>query len=428
MNKRKHYGKKIKKTKNLYRKRKTAGQKVFGTVLLVAAISGAAFLGFCIGKPLLDYLGNAGTQTVTEWTPAASYSEKMDTTPGSEGDVDGAEEISPEYEPDSTTPPSQDNAPEAAPAKSTETAAPNNGETEPIIVPVGGDTLISAAAPANTLANRSSLAAFLAKAKTKGFNSVVLQLKDKNGYFRYKTAIEGTEDGKLIADTMTLDEIMSVFAENGMVPVAEISVLSDNAGCEIFTDMSYKCMGETVSWLDYTQNPPKRWANPEKAETREYFAEIIAELTAAGFDNIMLADVVFPDFQSYDSAYIEQKYFADDRYKLLYNVIKAGNVIEMKASDVLSDRYGRTAEVLCDISQLHDNRIALIISRTDLPTDAGYPADAKSLVETVVSLASQKTAGLDIIPVIDGTSFDDAEKQKIIGILGALGYESYVIR
>ncbi|MBQ9384484.1 MAG: hypothetical protein IJT87_09610 [Ruminiclostridium sp.] len=428
MNKRKYYGKKIKKTKNLYRKRKTAGQRVFGTVLLVAAISGAAFLGFCIGKPLLDYLGNAGSENSAEWTPAASYSEKMETTPGSEGDVDGAEEISPEYEPDSTTPPAQDEAPATVPEKTAETTAPNNGETEPIIVPVGGDTLISTAAPANTLANRSSLAAFLAKAKTKGFNSAVLQLKDKNGYFRYKTSIAGVEDGDLIADTMTLDEIMSVFAENGMVPVAEISVLSDNAGCEVFSDMSYKCMGESVSWLDYTQNPPKRWANPEKEDTREYFAGIIAELTSAGFDNIMLADVVFPDFQSYDSAYIEPKYFAADRYKLLYNVIKAGNTIEMKASDVLSESYGRTAEVLGDISQLHDNRIALIISRSDLPTDAGYPADAKSLVETVLSLASKKTGSLDIIPVIDSTSFDDAEKQKIVASLGTLGYESYVIK
>ena len=293
---------------------------------------------------------------------------------------------------------------------------------------MSSDALISVTAPANTLANRASLSAFLAKAKTGGYNSAVVQLKDRNGYFRYKTSIEGAEDGKLIADTMTLDEIMSVFTENGMIPIAEIAVLSDNAGCEVFTDMSYKCKGETISWLDYTMNPPRRWANPDNADTVEYFAKVTAELTTAGFEHIMLTDVIFPNFQPYDSVYIESKYYSEDRYKMLYNVVKAGNIIEVKASDVLAETYGRTAEVLTDRSQLHDNSIALVISRSDLPSDKGYPADAKSFFETVLSLVSAKVGDITIVPVIDGSSFDDIEKQKIIGSLGSLGYDSYIVK
>ncbi len=439
MNKRKYYGKKIKKTRNIYRKRKTAGQKVFGTVVLVTAVGALAFLGFCIGRPLLDYLGSIGTDKGSEWTPAASYSEKMDTetTPLSTAEIDAAEDvIEPVLEEPAETeaavqPPQTANdaagqaKPAPPPVKTTENPIP---ETQPLIIPISSDALISVTAPANTLANRASLSAFLAKAKSGGYNSAVVQLKDRNGFFRYKTVIEGAEDGKLIADTMTLDEIMSVFDENGMIPIAEIAVLSDNAGCEVFTDMSYKCMGENISWLDYTMNPPRRWANPDSQETREYFAEVTAELTSAGFEHIMLTDVIFPDFQSYDSVYIAQKYYNADRYQMLYSVVKAGNMIEVKASDVLAETYGRTAEVLTDTSQLHDNSIALVISRSDLPADKGYPADAKSLFETVLSLVSAKVGDITIVPVIDGSSFDDSEKQKIIGSLGSLGYESYIVK
>ena len=145
MNKRKYYGKKIKRTKNLYRKRKTAGQKVFGTVALVTAVGALAFLGFCIGKPLLDYLGSIGTDSGSEWTPAASYSEKMEeTTPQSNGEVDAAEdsiEPIPEEPVDTDTAlqpqqPANDGAGQAKPApppvKTTENPVP---ETQPLIIP-----------------------------------------------------------------------------------------------------------------------------------------------------------------------------------------------------------------------------------------------------------------------------------------------------
>ena len=80
---------------------------------------------------------------------------------------------------------------------------------------------------------------------------------------------------------MTLDEIMAAFGENGIVPIAEIAVLSDQAGCAAFTDMNYKIMDSDTSWLDYSMGVPTRWANPESSAVREYFSKITAEITAA---------------------------------------------------------------------------------------------------------------------------------------------------
>ena len=440
MDKRRYYGRKIKKTKNLYRRKRSAGQKVFGTVMLVIALSAIAFLGFCIGKPLLDYIGSIGKDQPAEWTPEASYNAQLTEKPEESTDP-AADSSAPTQVPAGSDAPADEPATEATASTSAATSAretvstnqphsttAQTGETD-TSSPASSGTLIASEAPASALSNSSSLSAVLAKAKSGGYNAVVVQLKDRNGYFRYKTAIEGAADSVLVTGTMTLEEIMKVFRENGIVPIAEIAVLSDEKGCELFTDMSYKCIDSpATSWLDYSLSPPRRWANPDSSATREYFAKVTAELMTAGFENILLTDVIFPNFQHYDNVYIAAKYFAQDRYKLLYNVVKAGNMIEMKASDVIGEEFGRTAEVLNDVSQLHGNSVALIISRSDLPTDAGYPADAKTLVETVLSLAAKKTGDLRIVPVIDSSGFDDAERAKIAGSLGSLGYDSYIMR
>ncbi|MCR4780707.1 MAG: hypothetical protein K5876_06400 [Ruminiclostridium sp.] len=405
MNKRKHYGRKIKKTRNLYRRKKSTGQKIFGTVMLVVAVAAIAFLGFCIGKPLLDYIGSIGTKEIPEWTPADSYVKQQETEPAAVSAASAG-----------TT-----SAPETAEAFNTTPPAP----AEPEIAVV--NSLAAVEVPSGALANSSSLSAVLAKARAGGYNAATIQLKDRKGYLHYKSGIEEAED--LVKGSMTLDDIMAVFNENKMVPIAQISLLADQAGCEVFTDMSYKIKNEgDISWLDYSTGAPLRWANPDSSATREYNARITAELMTAGFDEIIATDLIFPDFQNYDRAYIEDKYFRTDRFRMLYNVVKAGYLIEMKASDVLADPLGRTAETLRDPSQLRSNSIALVIGRKDLPADAGYPAEARSFVETVLSIAGGRTGGIPIVPVIESSGFDDAERIKIIGLLGELGYERYIIR
>ena len=416
LNKRKYYGRKIKKTKNLYRKKKTAGQKAFGTVMLVLAVSAVAFLGFCIGKPLLDYLGNIGTKDIPEWTPAASYSEKQESEAPEESTDAKVTDVPENSGADANTETAKDVQSERDEGTSTGSSAS---------APVIADDMVFSAVeiPASALANRSSLSAVLARARSAGYDAAVIQLKDKSGYFRYKTGIQGTED--IISGSMTADEIMSVFKENSISPIAEIAVLSDNMGCKTFTGMSFKIRdGSGWSWLD---RYGARWADPQSSATREYFAQISVELITAGFDSILLTDVVYPEVTTNDDQY-DLSCDAPDRYKMLYNVIKAGNIIEVRASDVLAEKYGRTAEILYDTSKLHDNKIALVISRDDLPVKSGYPADAKSLVENVLSLVRQKSGAVPIVPVIDGQSFDDAEKTKITAVLADLGYDSYIMR
>ena len=362
------------------------------------AVSALAFLGFCIGKPLLDYLGNMDKEPKTQWTPAASYSEQQENAPSRDN------------EPSETSGTSDP----ANSSDGTETAQSNAAQDDSSPEELPRETAIAYEAPTSALANRTSLSAMLVKAKAAGYDRVVVQLKDNEGYLHYKTSLEDVTATRLVKETMTLGEIVSVFTENEMTPVAKISVLADNAGCELFSGMNYKCKGTTVSWLDYTNNPPLRWSNPEMPATREYFSRIVGEISAAGIENIVLTDVVFPNFQNYDKAYIEDKYYDKERFRLLYNVIKAGNIIEIKAADIMAESYGRTAEVLYDTSLMHENSIALVINRKDLPPESGFPADAQSLVEYLTIQCSKKAGSVPIIPVIESSSFGDTDTARIV--------------
>lgn len=386
MNKRKHYGRKIKHTKNLYRPKKTKAQKVAGTVLLVVLIGAIAFVGFCVAGPLLDYLGKGSTDD-PEWTPESSTT----TTPQEITDTSDT---------------------------STSDTTKKEEETPTVITDYNAAVL-----PTGALSNSASLAAELSKLKASGYNSALILLKDSSGYFHYKTQIEGAEE--LIKTDLTLSEIVSAFTSAGIVPIAEISVLMDNEGCRLFTDMSYKCIGDTASWLDYTADPPIRWANPESEATVEYINSIEAELKSAGITEIVYNNIVFPNFQNYDKKYVDGKYFEASRYSALYNVIGNGNIIEVNAADIITSPYGRTAEILTDISKLGGSRIAVYISRSDFTVDNGYPASDKDLIENILSVVSSKTGSLEIIPIVDSSAINkDAAAQA----LDALGYKDHIIR
>lgn len=406
MKKRKNYGRKIKRKRtNLYRRRKTKGQKIFGTVMLIILICAIGFLGYCLGKPLLDFFGRQTSSEPPEWTPPETVA---------------AEITLPETSAEETKAPVT-----SAPAIETETTVTEITTAEK---PLEYTNLIVSAAPSGALSNRAALSAELAKAKASGFNAVMIQLKDEKGFFHYKTAIEGAEENELIKGEMSLAEIVSVFKESGIVPVAEISVLTDNEGCKAFPEMSYKCKGENVSWLDYKQGTPVRWANPESERTAEYFKAVTEEINAAGINEILCRNIVFPNFEYYDAEYIDSRYFENDRYRYLSDFLTEGTVLEMSAADIIAEEFGRTAEPLYDPSIISNRAIALVIDREDFPVSEGYPADIRNLAESVISLASAKTGDIPLIPVIERGALSEAEAKTAAETLKSLGYSDFIIR
>lgn len=401
MKKRKNYGRKIKRNKiNLYPRRKTRAQKVLGTVLLIVLLLALGFLGYCLGKPLLEYFeNNQNTGGSPVWTPPE--------------DTESTEE---QTKPDATA------APES-------TTAPTDTTTAASESPVPEGIAYTVNVPASALSNYASLSTFAKKSASEGFSAAMVVLKDNAGHLRYASDIEAVQDTDVIIGTLTAQEICSALRENGLEPAAVISVLADNAGCAAIPDMSYKVTDEeNMSWLDYTKETPIRWANPENEATRLYIKEVRDELTAAGFAEIIQTNLIFPDFQEYDKKYISAEYFAADRYKLLSGAVLHGQPIEVNADDIISGQFTRTAEVLKNKSQLADNKIIVKISRAAFSAENGYPADAGSLLEVVMVQAMAKNSGLTFAPMIEGKDFLPAEISDMQETAKEMGFTDFYIK
>lgn len=397
MKKRKNYGRKIKRKKiNLYPKKKTKAQKIICTVLTIIVILGIVFLGYCLGKSVLQYIEkNKDNKDEPVWTPPAE-----------------TEETSPSASPDETQPP----------------VIETEQTTVTERIPVAEENFYTVTVPSSALSNTVSLSAFVAKASAEGYNAAMIQLKNNGGYIKYASETEFLKGTEAVTGTLTAEEISAVLKEKGISPIAVISVLSDNEGCIINPDISYKVIDEAdMSWLDYTGETPVRWANPESKATADYNKAIVDELMSAGFTEIILTNVVYPDFQEYDRNYINAKYFSADRYKHLNNVVFDGTAVEVKASDIISGQFTKTAEVLKNKSELTDNKIIVRIERSAFSAEEGYPADAAALLEDVMTRVSLKTAGFKLSPMILSADFTPEEVSAMKEKAEKLGYSDFYL-
>lgn len=396
MKKRKSFGRKIKRTKNIYRPKKTKKQQIIGTVIFIIAVVVIGFIGFFVGKPVLDFFGRPETEREEAWTPPIS--EASEVPPLTEG---------------------AENAPETI--VTSEAITETKPEEKPPVI--SGSKAVTLTAGA--LSNRASLAAALAKAKNMGYNGAVIQLKDEKGYLHYYSEIEELSDKEFMVGELKLSEIAEIFREADMIPIADISVLKDNMGAMTFPDISYKCYGEDSSWLDYfSTGEPLRWIRPDGEESKAYIGKIYDETAASGIDNIILSNLVFPPIQNYDKQYLSPDYFANDRHNMLYGFIREGMAVKIRAEDILSGEYSNTAEILKDKAKLSGSKIAVVIDRDAFPLDSGYPADDKGLIEDILSGVSEKIGeDIPIIPIISVP-----ESEKIPEILEKNGYCDYIIR
>jgi hypothetical protein len=148
-------------------------------------------------------------------------------------------------------------------------------------------------APLNVLSNSTALLAFIAEAKSDGFETVVIDMKNDFGHLLYQSGIilPNTSGDTLLSDnrnivtgTLSADSIASAISAQGLNPVARITTLRGRAAPENIPDVRY------AGWID----GERAWANPALNGTRTYISEIVRELHNAGFAGIMLAGNIFP--------------------------------------------------------------------------------------------------------------------------------------
>lgn len=322
---------------NLYSRKKSKGKQALAIILTIVIAAALCVLGFGLGRPLMEYFNGNKQQT---------SSQTSESTSGSTSDT------------------------------ASQSTAESTGETSepaPEVVEKTEVHYISSAA----LKSAATLDRALAAAKSKGCTTVVVTLRESGGAFLYKTAIEVIKDNEELANALTAEEIFDAVNSAGMTAYARICTLKDHISGGYIEGIKYMT-ADGYGWLDAApNNGGKPWLSPFESKTLKYLGEITAELSSAGFEKIILTDVMYPAFHpaDYDKylTHISQLNDSNYRASVLWRVVSACQsaaksngtdvMVEMSMEDITSaEKLGTSAEMANDRTRLGSAELLIVFS------------------------------------------------------------------
>lgn len=385
----------------MFKRKRSPAKTAFSVILVVVLLLAIAFLGYSVGKPIMEFLQNRERPTSVD-TPST--------------------EPTPVTEPTSAT--------------TTEpTADTTEPEPEPEPEPQYGERILYVSMPVG-----GSYDGYLAQrvqyAKDNGYYGIALELLADGGSVRYATqnelavSLSAVSNGA-IAD---LSAAAKTISDAGILPYARISVLTDHI---VSWDKSicYLFENSTSTWLDNSVDlGGKPWMSAFSAAARDYISSLVSEISDAGFAGIIAGEIEFPPFRNSDLNYVGASVKSATRYNgliefsnALQDALGAAKMyaVEVDAQDIVAGR----AEVLRDLNALHAQTIyvkydsaavGLRIVRTD-ETEISYSglSEADKLTVVMRSVAEAIGSVKTIIPAVT----DEALIPTLVG----LGYDEQSI-
>lgn len=373
---------KVKRSKGrLYKKKKSAGRKVLEVILLVVVAGGLGFLGYSLAGPLIDYIQeNGGESVTTPWEP-----------------------------PESSTP-------EESESSYTSDSESADTTTQPVSDASGSFVL-----PMSALANQNALTQALKTAESAGCSVIIVPVKDEEGNLLYSSQAAAVKGTDIVMGTMSAAQIAGVIKGRGFASVkALLPTLYDRSTPLYVEDTGYRFADDSYGWLDNTaENGGKPWVDPFRTGTKQYYSQLAKELVNAGFEEILLSELRFPEFNPYDESILPARSFTDTRYTALTTLYRntsaaAGSgktAVAIDIADVLGGfgrSFGGSAEILSDKS--FTGTVYLMIDLTKFGTrlavsetaNVTLPADPAQKVQTLVSRAAGYIGtNVTVVPVIE---------------------------
>ena len=130
-----------------------------------------------------------------------------------------------------------------------------------------------------------------AKALPRG-TPVMLDVKNSKGAFFYSSSVGEERNSKI--DPAQMDALIAELHKNGNYLIARLPALRD-----YYYAVDHTKDGLPTSkgylWIDRTDGGYYYWLNPEKEGTQTFLLQIISELKALGFDEVVLDQFYFPN-------------------------------------------------------------------------------------------------------------------------------------
>ena len=279
-----------------------------------------------------------------------------------------------------------------------EPAASSVPEKEPEPEVKGTDivTGLWAEVDVTTLTDEAAIRSAARQLKAQGMTYAILTLKDTAGqvYYASQTAVGAANAAPTQVE---LTSVASIFKEEGLVPVAALTAFRDPAGARADHALAIRYRGQEYLWLDNKAsaggNP---WLNPYAAETVQYIGDLIAEVHAAGFDQVLLENVRFPSSTS-----------AKQDYGTTNGVDRAGQLTadiaawQARFGDTVTLWYGYSlAEVTGSSSQLGAPAAQLGVKNLLVKVPSSSTLDAAAREELTLSYQTVRTVRDPLGPTV----------------------------
>lgn len=405
-------GRKIYRT-NSYEKKKRL-KRALRILLGLIVIAALVFVGYSVGKPILNYLNkeNENTDNVEEpWTPPAVTSwvtETLDTS----GD---STEVT--VEPSETV------------------TSPDNK--------INSSVLTAYMLSEDALSDPSQFSALLDHVKADGYTAVSVTLKAKGGKIYYSTASTmAKSDENAVVGNMPIQQIASLIKNSGLKMIAELNILEDNNRYGEYRDGSYHAL-DGSTWLDTAADKGgKPWLSPFDDDTKELVRYMADEVSAAGFDYITVSGLTFPTFRNSDLNLLGDTVKDANRYKALNelaNIVQTTanehntkTFIRTNAADII---YGR-AEIFKP-SELSGYTLLIDFDPAEFTDSVVYnnneivfsELDPSSKFKTAFEIIKgQCGTEISVIPVITESGSNHADYDSLIAEIINEDFESYFVK
>lgn len=294
------------------------------------------------------------------------------------------------------------------------------------------------------VSNPTSFANALASAKLKGYDSIMLDLKQVGGMVNYKINYKPELDANYTSQTaFDLPSIASQIKEVGLTPVAVIHTFYDNLYSKVDKTAATMYQGGGYLWFDDSpQKGGKPWLNPYSQEAKAYINKIVDDAIASGFNDIVLGSVQFPQGYALDKIDYGENASTDKLQYLKQYVADMSLYAEGKgavlaallpASTMLGGEdikyYGGDTSIIVGEKAVLDLKPSLL-GNTFVNEQISIPTpqvDPYNTVKTLASAVKTKLPTSQISAVIQGSGLtEDVILAEIKG-LEENGITSYIV-
>lgn len=396
---------------NAKRKRVKKAIGIFVSILVLAILT---FIGYSIAKPIYNYFSteSANQQQVSPWIP-----------PVIDDPQENTETLDKNTETDIIEP--------------AETTLENNNKSI-------NDGFTAYQLPEDALTSQEKLNDYITRAKSQGYNALIVTMKSSGGKINYLSASEfAAKDENVVVGSLSAQQISDSIKSNNMFAVAALNLLEDNNRYGENRDGSYHNTDGTT-WLDNSvQKGGKPWLSPFENDTTSYAAFLVNEVTTAGFDAVIADGLKFPQFRNSDLNLLGDSVKSPERYKALINLAKITNsvtasrntpaMISLNAADILNGKeeifkqelFTSGYPIIIEYFPIELENIIIYNNQEIVLSDLTESEKFNVIFKMISEMSNNQ---LQLIPSFKYSDYDQAEFDKVVTILINENYSSYIVQ